>query len=109
MRPNPHPETGDPVRPLPPHPAGTRNQETAMALTDPPSGQHTGPGYDDTPAGNIWRQAAGPTTTRTARPDRPRLPPAQAADTGRMNGRPRLFDRLVDAVRRARRQQPRPH
>ena len=45
-----------------PHPAGTRNQETAMALTDPPSGQHTGPGYDDTPAGNIWRQAAGPTT-----------------------------------------------
>jgi RND superfamily putative drug exporter len=25
-----------------------------------------------------------------------------------MNGRPRLFDRLVDAVRRARRQQPRP-
>ena len=33
-----------------------------MALTDPPSGLHTGPGYDDTPAGNIWRQAAGPTT-----------------------------------------------
>ena len=33
-----------------------------MALTDPPSGQHTGPGYDDTPAGNIWRQAARPTT-----------------------------------------------
>ncbi len=32
-----------------------------MALTDPPSGLHTGPGYDDTPAGNIWRQAAGPT------------------------------------------------
>jgi uncharacterized membrane protein YdfJ with MMPL/SSD domain len=27
-----------------------------MALTDPPSG------HDDTPAGNIWRQAAGPTT-----------------------------------------------
>ncbi len=27
-----------------------------MALTDPPSGQHTGPGYDDTPAGNIWRR-----------------------------------------------------
>ena len=33
-----------------------------MALTDPPSGLHSGPGYDDTPAGNIWRQAAGPTT-----------------------------------------------
>ena len=33
-----------------------------MALTDPPSGLHPGPGYDDTPAGNIWRQAAGPTT-----------------------------------------------
>ena len=42
-----------------------------MALTDPPSGLHTGPGSDDAPAGNIWRQAAGPTTPgllgRTAR------------------------------------------
>jgi hypothetical protein len=33
-----------------------------MALTDPPSGLHPGPGYDDTPAGNSWPQAAGPTT-----------------------------------------------
>jgi hypothetical protein len=33
-----------------------------MTLTDPPSGQDTGPGHDDTPAGNILRQTAGPAT-----------------------------------------------
>jgi hypothetical protein len=33
-----------------------------MALTDPPSGLHAGPGYDDTPGGNSWRQAAELTT-----------------------------------------------
>jgi hypothetical protein len=74
-----------------------------MALTDPPSGQYTGPGYDDTPAGNIWRQAAGPTTPgllgRIARAcHRHRW-----LTLARVDGRPRMFDRLVDAVRRARR------
>jgi hypothetical protein len=53
MRPHPHPGPGNPVRPLSRTPAGPRNQETAMALTDPPSGQYTGLGYDDTPAGDI--------------------------------------------------------
>ena len=35
-----------------------------MALTDPPSGQDhdTSPGSGDTPAGNSWRQTAGPTS-----------------------------------------------
>src|SRR6266536_1224515 len=72
MRPNPHPETGGPGQTRSPHPAGTRNQETAMALTDPRSGPDHGPGpgpgsgsgsgSGDTPAGNSWRQPAGPTT-----------------------------------------------
>jgi hypothetical protein len=35
-----------------------------MTLTGPPSGKDddTGLGYDDTPAGNMWRQTAGPAT-----------------------------------------------
>jgi hypothetical protein len=35
-----------------------------MALTDPPPGQDhdTSPGHDDMPAGNSWRQTAGPTS-----------------------------------------------
>src|SRR6266704_780582 len=61
MRPNPHPETGVPGQTRSPHPAGALNQETAMALTDPRSGQDhdSGPGSGDTPAGSSWRQAAG--------------------------------------------------
>jgi RND superfamily putative drug exporter len=35
-----------------------------MALTGTPSGQDTGPGHDDTPAGNNWRPTAGSATPR---------------------------------------------
>jgi hypothetical membrane protein len=49
-------------RPQPaPHPAGARNQETLMALTDPWSGEDdTDYDYYDTPSGNIWRPGPEP-------------------------------------------------
>ena len=83
-RPRPHPA---------PHPAGARNQETLMALTDPWSGEDdTDYGYYDTPSGNIWRP--GRKAAAGVRPAGPRrLSPSLIARTwhprpGRGSARP---------------------
>lgn len=56
MRCHQDPGTALPARPILRIPAGAGQQESALALTDPwPEGDDTGPGYYDTPAGNIWR------------------------------------------------------